>query len=112
MLSTADKRNIITDCIINACLAMGHGVPDQHFRIYAWRPGSDDVKLIFAIDDESAARIAVRARMDHNEMSEAEALEHVTCYDTLCCVDPDALFQGEAPLWDGLRSVGDSVDGT
>ena len=87
--------------------------PESGFQLYVWRPGSDDVKLIFAIDDESAARIAVQARIDHNEMTEQEALEHVTTRDLLVKVDPTfILFQGEAPVWDGLRDhLEESVSG-
>ncbi|KKL62406.1 hypothetical protein LCGC14_2185520 [marine sediment metagenome] len=80
--------------------------PEATHRLYVWRPGSDDVKLIFAIDDESAARIAVQARIDYNEMTEQEALEHVEWHDLLVEVDPTSIFfQGEAPLWAGLRKL-------
>lgn len=79
-------------------------------KLYVWRPGSDDVKLIFAIDDESAARIAVKARIDHNEMTEKEALEHVLIHDLIAEVDSTfMLFQGLAPLWDGTGHIGDCV---
>ena len=45
-------------------------------------------------------------------MTEQEALEHVTTRDLLVRVDSTfVLFQGETPLWDGLRDVGDCVDG-
>lgn len=87
--------------------------PEAECQLYVWRPGSDDVKLIFAIDDESAARIAVQARIDHNEMTEEEAVEHVTKRDLLARVDPTfILFQGEAPLWDGRHALRHAVEGT
>lgn len=112
-LSAKDKRNILVDVLVGQHVDdrgdAPAGTPDHSFKLYAWRPGSDDVKIIAAIDDESAARIAVQARIDHCEMTEQEALEHVTTRDDLRRVDPWALFQGESPLWDGLRNVGDSV---
>ena len=104
MLTDSDKANILYHW------AFRPNHEDTTHYPYVWRPGSDDVKIIFAIDDESAARIAVQARIDHNEMSEQEALEHVTTRDLLVKVDPDVFFQGEAPLWDGLRSVADAVE--
>lgn len=111
-LSPRDKTNILVDVLVGDWIGKNDlfRVPEgSTFRLYAWRPGSDDVKIIAAVDDESAARIAVQARIDHCEQTEAEALEHVTTRDSLRRIDPDALFQGEAPLWDGLRDVGDSV---
>lgn len=114
MLTPHDKSNILVDCLIDfeARKILGRLGQESSFQLYAWRPGSDDVKIIAAVDDESAARIAVRARMDHNEMSEMEALEHVTTRDDLRRVDLSfMLFQGEAPLWDGLREIEDVVKG-
>jgi hypothetical protein len=111
MLSLTDKQNIVVDCFINAIPSIKSRIPKRHYRLYAWRPGSDDVKIIAALDDESAARIAVQARIDHNEMTEQEALEYVTTRDLLAEIDlTSVFFQGEAPLWNGLQNVGDSVD--
>jgi hypothetical protein len=107
MLTPKDKADIVTDCFVNqhpVTKAACGGRRGAGFGIYAWRPGSDDVKLIFAIDAESAARIAVRARIDGG-MAEQEALEHVTTRDLLAEIDlADLLFQGEAPLWNGPTS--------
>jgi hypothetical protein len=113
-LTARDKANILIDCLMNEEIRKELGfrpMPDQYFKLYAWRPGSSDVKIIAAIDDESAARIAVQARIDLCGMTEQEALEHVTTRDLLAEIDlADPLFQGEAPLWDGLRKIGGSVD--
>jgi hypothetical protein len=44
-------------------------------------------------------------------MTEQEALEYVTTRDLLAEIDlTSVFFQGEAPLWNGLQNVGDSVD--
>lgn len=83
--------------------------PEATHRLYVWRPGSDDYKLIFAIDDESAVRIAIQARIDHNEMSEKDAFEAVMYGDLIASIDPDTFYQGEAPLWDGALKVGNAV---
>jgi hypothetical protein len=112
-LSASVKQHVLADCFLKEEEQDKLGwrpALDNHLRPYAWRPGSDDVKLIFAIDAESAARIAVRARIDGG-MAEQEALEHVTTRDLLAEIDlADLLFQGEAPLWDGLRKIGGAVD--
>jgi hypothetical protein len=111
-MSATVKQHVLVDCFLKREEQDRLGwrpALDNHLRPYAWRPGSDDVKVIFAVDDESAARIAVRARMDLNEMSEAQAVEHVYCRDDLRRIDPDAFFQGESPLWDGPEKVGRAV---
>jgi len=70
--------------------------------LYAWKlRGADDAKLIAAGDDEAAARIAVRARIDLCEMSEESAVEAVLTEDWIAPVDPDHLLQGEVVPWDG-----------
>ena len=86
-----------------------HGEGAVH-ALYAWRPGSDDVKLIAAINDESAARIAIRIRIEGG-MSEREAVDHVCRKDDLRRIDPDLVFQGDpkVALWDGAEKVGWAV---
>jgi hypothetical protein len=42
MLSLTDKQNIVVDCFINAIPSVKSRIPKRHYRLYAWRPGSDD----------------------------------------------------------------------
>jgi len=79
-------------------------------RLYAWKlSGADDAKLIAAEDDESAARIAVRARIELCEMSEEHAVEAVLKEDWIAPVDPDHLLQGDMRPWDGPGELGRAV---
>jgi hypothetical protein len=97
------KTKAVRDCFFNGA--------EADLQLYAWRMEGTDVKLIFAVDDESAARIAVRARIDLCEMSEEDALFAVKYKDALAPVDVhDVLYQGEAPLWDGAEPVGPYVE--
>jgi len=103
MLEDKQKAHIVLSCVFRPSEV------DQ--RLYAWKMrGGSDVKLIAAVDDESAARIAVQARMDHCEMSEEHALEAVKTEDYLALIDPDMLFQGEAPLWGGAERLEGIID--
>lgn len=82
-------------------------VPDGA-RLYAWKlRGSDDAKLIAAVDDEAAARTAVQARIELCEMSEEHAVEAVLHEDWIAPVDPDHLFDLEP--WDGPGELGGAV---
>lgn len=113
-MSPEDKLNIVVDCVVGAEAARELGLPnDMGYRAFAWiMAGTDDAKMIFAIDEEGAARIAIRARMDHCEQSEDEAFETVALKDEIRPLDvADILFQGEAPLWDGARSVAAMIRG-
>lgn len=103
MLDDKQKAHIVLSCMFRP------GEVDQ--RLYAWKMrGTNDVKLIAAINDESAARIAVQARIDVCEMSEDHALEAVLTEDYLAPIDPDMFFQGDAPLWKGADKLEGAVD--
>ena len=113
-MTPRERANVLIDAMVGGELAKEpqFRVPEgSTFRLYAWKMrGGNDVKVIAALDDESAARIAVQARIDHCGMSEEHALEAVLSEDYLAPVDPDMLFQGEAPLWGGAEKVGRAVD--
>jgi hypothetical protein len=112
-MTPRERANVLIDALIGGELSgePQFRVPEgSSFRLYAWKMrGADDVKVIAALDDESAARIAVRARIDLCEMSEEHALEAVRHEDYIGPVDPDVLFQGESPLWDGAGRLSDAV---
>lgn len=114
-MTPKDKANVLVDALVGGELSreLRRAAPEgSTFRLYAWRMrGTSDVKLIAALNDESAARIAVAARIAYCEESERDALHAVLNEDRLARVDPDVLFQGESPLWDGGRRIAEAVEG-